>query len=94
MVLIEINVKITKLFCSCGNPIPEERVNLGYKNCLICGEKFAQRNKPFGYISYGHKTAGSIVITSKRGLDNYKKISYRHCKGSNMGTASKLSSRF
>jgi hypothetical protein len=80
--------------CACGNEIPQERIDLGYKVCVICGEKFAKAKRPVGYMSYGHKTAGAIVITTKSGLDNYKKVSYRQNKGSNMGYASRLSTQF
>lgn len=80
--------------CGCGNEINSERYSLGYKICLPCGEKYAQNNKKFGYLHYGHKTAGAIVLTSKKGFDNYKKVSYRKNKGSNMGYASRLTTTF
>jgi hypothetical protein len=80
--------------CGCGKDIHTERYALGYKVCLACGEAAAKRNTPFGYLHFGHKTAGSIVITSKKGFDNYKKVSYRKNKGSNMGYASRLSTSF
>ena len=80
--------------CGCGNEIPEERLNLGFKVCITCGEKIALKKKPFGYVRYAHKTAGSIVITSKAGFDNYSKVSYRMNKGSNMGYASRISTSF
>lgn len=80
--------------CGCGNIISQERYDLGYKICLSCGEKAALKRKPFGYVHYGHKTAGAIVITSKRGFDNYSKVSYRLNKGSNMGYASRISTTF
>lgn len=76
--------------CGCGNSIHPERLLLGFKVCVICGEKLAQQKKKFGYVSYGHKTAGAIVITSKAALDNYKKVSSRMAKGSNMGFASRV----
>jgi hypothetical protein len=77
--------------CGCGNEIPQERYDLGYKVCVVCGEKFAQKKKPYGYLNFGHKTAGSIVITNKTMFEQYKAVSYRHCKGSNMASASKQS---
>jgi hypothetical protein len=80
--------------CGCGNEIPQERFDLGYKICTTCGEKIAQSRKPVGYISYGHKTAGAIVVTTQSGLDNYKKVSYRKNKGSHMGYASRLNTQF
>jgi hypothetical protein len=80
--------------CGCGKEIHPERYALGYKVCLTCGEQAARSRKPFGYVAYGHKTAGAIVITSKKGFDNYKKVSYRKNKGSNMGYASRLTTSF
>jgi hypothetical protein len=80
--------------CGCGNNIHPERFSLGYKICISCGEKSAQRKRPVGYMHYGHKTAGAIVITNSNGLNNYKKVSYRKCKGSNMGYASRLTTSF
>lgn len=77
--------------CGCGNEINPERFALGYKVCLTCGEKFAKNNAPYGYVCYGHKTAGSIVVTNKAMFNQYKKVSYRHCKGSNMASASRQS---
>lgn len=85
---------VINMNCSCGNIIPQERLDLGYKVCVNCGEKFAQAKKPYGYMHYGHKTAGAIVITSKAGVDNYKKVSCRMAKGSNMGYASRMTSSF
>lgn len=80
--------------CGCGNDIHSERYELGYKICLTCGDKVAQKHKKFGYISYGHKTAGAIVVTSKKAFDNYQKVSYRMGKNSNMGYASRLTTSF
>jgi len=80
--------------CGCGNKISEERSILGYKICLSCGEEIARNKSPYGYIHYGHKTAGSIVITSKRGFQNYQKVSYRKNKGSNLAYSSKLTTQF
>jgi hypothetical protein len=80
--------------CGCGNEIHPERYELGYKVCLSCGDKSAQKNKKYGYLHFGHKTAGSIVLTSQRGFENYSKVSYRMNKGSNMGYASRLSTTF
>jgi len=80
--------------CGCGNEIPEERFNLGFKICLSCGDKIAQKKRPYGYVHYGHKTAGSIVVTTKAGFENYSKVSYRINKGSNMANASRVSTSF
>lgn len=75
--------------CGCGNSIHPERLSLGYKNCTICGEKVAKANKPYGYVCYGHKTAGSIVITNKTMFEQYKNVSSRMAKGCNMSYASR-----
>jgi len=80
--------------CGCGNEIHPERVELGYKVCLNCGDKAALKNKKYGYMHFGHKTAGSIVVTSKQAVDNYLKVSKRMNKGSNMGYASRLTTSF
>ena len=80
--------------CGCGNEIPQERLDLGFKVCVICGEKIANKNRPKGYISYGHKTAGAIVVTSQKGFDNYQRVSQRMAKGSNMASASKVGTSF
>lgn len=77
--------------CVCGNSIPTERFELGYKFCVVCGDKIAAKNKKYGYICYGHKTAGSIVVSNKSAVDNYKKVSERKGKRSNMAYASRLS---
>ena len=80
--------------CGCGNEIHTERYELGYKICLTCGDQSAKRSQKFGYLHFGHKTAGSIVITSKKAFDNYAKVSYRKGKASNMAYASHLSTTF
>jgi len=80
--------------CGCGNDIHPERFALGFKVCVVCGEKFAQAKKKFGYVSYAHKTAGTIVMTSKAGFNNYKTVSCRMAKGSNMGFASRVGTSF
>lgn len=80
--------------CKCGQTIPQERFELGYTICIICGERLAKNRRPVGYMCYSHKTAGEIVVTTQAGLDNYKKVSYRMNKGSNMGYASRLNTQF
>lgn len=80
--------------CGCGREIPQERLDLGFKVCVVCGERIAQSKRPFGYVHYGHKTAGTIVLTSKAGLQNYKKVSHRQAKGSHMGYASRVGTSF
>lgn len=80
--------------CSCGKEIPQERLDLGFKVCVICGERIAQQNRLRGYMHYGHKTAGSIVLTTKAGLRNYQKVSHRQAKGSHMGYASRVGTSF
>jgi ribosomal protein L37AE/L43A len=34
-----------RLVCSCGQPINEQRLSLGYLTCLICGAKEASKRK-------------------------------------------------
>lgn len=80
--------------CGCGNEIHVERFGLGYKICLNCGDKAALKNKKYGYMLFNHKTAGSIVVTTKKAVENYQKVSKRMNKGSNMGYASRLSTSF
>ena len=87
--MVETNFK-----CGCGNFIHPERAELGYKICLTCGEKAASKKRLFGYLHYGHKTAGAIVLTTKAGFDNYSKVSCRMNKGSNMGSASRVGTLF
>ena len=33
------------MICICGEQIPSARVKLGYKTCLVCGEKYAKKVK-------------------------------------------------
>lgn len=82
------------LQCGCGRSIPAERAELGFKCCVVCGERFAQSKKRFGYMVYGHKTAGAILVTSQAGFQNYKAVSSRRSKCSNMGSASKIGTLF
>jgi hypothetical protein len=35
--------KVYQLPCDCGNAIPLARFNLGYRQCLLCGEKTAKK---------------------------------------------------
>lgn len=37
--------KVDQLPCACGNDIPLARFQLGYRQCLLCGEKTAQKRK-------------------------------------------------
>lgn len=80
--------------CGCGKEIPQERFDLGFKVCVVCGERIAQSRRQFGYVHYGHKTAGAIVLTTQAGLQNYKKVSHRQAKGSHMGYASRVGTSF
>ena len=82
------------MLCHCGNQVPPARLDYGLRTCLTCGDREAKSSRPFGYPSYAHKTAGAIVITSKAGFTNYKRVSYRHAKGSNMSSASKAGTQF
>ena len=80
--------------CGCGNSIHPERAALGFKVCTVCGERFAQAKKVYGYPHYGHKTAGAIVITSRAGFKNYAKVSSRKGKNCNMSFASRVGTAF
>lgn len=80
--------------CECGNPIHPERAALGYTVCLTCGEQLAKKQTLRGYLHYGHKTAGTIVLTTQAGFNNYKKVSSRMAKGSNMSYASRVGTNF
>jgi hypothetical protein len=80
--------------CSCGRFIPIERIELGYRCCVVCGETLARMKRPMGYPHYGHKTAGAIVVTTKAGFQNYAKVSSRKGKNCNMGFASRVGTRF
>lgn len=37
--------KVDQLRCDCGNDIPLARFQLGYRQCLLCGEKTALKRK-------------------------------------------------
>ena len=37
--------KVDQLPCDCGNDIPLARFKLGYRQCLLCGEKTALKRK-------------------------------------------------
>lgn len=37
--------KVDQHACACGNDIPAARYQLGYHECLLCGEKTAQKRK-------------------------------------------------
>ena len=82
------------MHCECGNDIHPDRYALGYTVCLSCGEKIAQAKTPRGYLHYGHKTAGTIVLTTQAGFNNYKKVSSHMAKGSNMSYASRVGTNF
>jgi hypothetical protein len=44
--------------CHCGQEIPEERIEMGFNTCIA----HASASKKVGYMVYGHKTAGEVVI--------------------------------
>jgi hypothetical protein len=57
--------------CGCGNEIHPERVELGYKVCLNCGDKAPLKNKKYGYMHFGHKNHSQYrrhIQTSSRQL--------------------------
>lgn len=47
--------------CFCGAEIPIERSEAGYATCI----EHSNAKKPVGFMVYGHKTAGEIVIVNK-----------------------------
>ena len=61
----------SKKYCRCGEEIEEPRFNLGYFNCLSCGETNALRRKELlsNSIVALHKS-NYILITNKDDLKN------------------------
>lgn len=50
-------------YCGCGNSIPNERANIGYKNCTNCSQS-SYKGKPKGILIWHHKTAPELQIMS------------------------------
>jgi hypothetical protein len=59
--------------CFCGEPIPQERAEFGFNTCV----KHSSAKPSVGFMSYGHKTAGEVVIIS--GNDEEQKRIARRC---------------
>lgn len=59
------------MFCTCGSIIPEERIALGYINCIVCSEK--QYVKPKGIMHFDHKTGAQIEIVSPEQFSIHRK---------------------
>jgi hypothetical protein len=52
------------MFCGCGNPVEEGRLELGLQSCRACAFTGPDVPRPRGVMIYGHKTAGEIEIHS------------------------------
>ena len=61
------------LKCFCGREIPEERIEFGFKTCV----EHSGAKQSIGFMSYGHKTAGEVVIIS--GSDKEQQRIARRC---------------
>ena len=57
------------IMCGCGNPMPQERLELGFKYCVSCAEKI-NKPKTRGRMVYEHKTGGFIEIMSNESFNN------------------------
>lgn len=57
--------------CGCGNEIPQERHDLGFKICTSCAD--ACYVKPKGVMHFDHKTGGSIQILTNEQFQNHRK---------------------
>ena len=53
------------MFCGCGNPVEEGRLELGLQSCRACAFTGPDVPRPRGVMIYGHKTAGEIEIDRK-----------------------------
>lgn len=64
-------------YCTCGEPVPQKRWQLGYKTCLSCGEQRAREHKhcivPMHKSNYipVFNTADLVGINSKGGNQKY-----------------------
>jgi len=55
----------------CGNSVPVERIELGYRNCVTCST--ASYKKPKGVMIWTHKTNPEIQIMSNDCWESQKK---------------------
>lgn len=62
-----------KQACVCGAEIPEERLELGLTTCVA----HSRQSPSQGFMMYGHKTAGEVVIIN--GGDPEKLRQARNC---------------
>ena len=60
--------------CFCGKIIPEERLEFGFTTCLDCSKE----SKPIGFMVYGHKTAGEIVIIDSKDSESVRQAHRAH----------------
>lgn len=59
--------------CFCGKEICSERLDLGFNTCV----DHSGARPSVGFMSYGHKTAGEVVIVS--GKDTEQQRIARRC---------------
>jgi hypothetical protein len=60
------------VMCGCGNPMPHERLELGFKYCVQCAERI-NKPKKRGRMVYEHKTGGYIELMSAESYNDNKK---------------------
>ena len=60
------------VMCGCGNPMPRERYELGFKYCVQCAERINKPKKK-GRMVYEHKTGGYIELMSAESYKDNKK---------------------
>ena len=67
--------------CKCGSQIPEARLELGYKTCVLCSTE-----EKVGCIDVVyHKTGNTIEITDRETAEKIRKLSRRNSKGIMVG---------
>lgn len=54
--------------CHCGEVTPPERLELGLGTCI----KHASNSKKVGFMVYGHKTAGEVVILDGKNSEHVR----------------------
>lgn len=57
--------------CNCGNIIPSERIELGYRFCIKCADR--SYVKPKGVMHFDHKTGGTLQILSVDQFNEHRK---------------------
>lgn len=61
------------MFCGCGNPVEEGRLELGLRSCKSCAFSGPDVPRPRGRQVYGHKTGGEIEIYTADSWERNKK---------------------